>query len=84
MEKKNRPKSVTMAYLFGGLSVAGALLTFISGFFFGILGIIASLVAMKKHGESVKVMFSSLIGLSLSVIVLILFLVLGPIEQLIK
>ena len=84
VEKKNRPKSVTMAYLFGGLSVAGALLTFISGFFFGILGVIASFVAMKKHGESIKVMFSSLIGLSLSTIVLLLFIFVGPIDQLMK
>ncbi|MGL4762587.1 MAG: hypothetical protein ACRC6T_15805 [Sarcina sp.] len=84
MENKKRPKSVTMSYLFGGLSVAGALLTFLSGYFFGILGIITSIVAMKKHGESIKVMFASLIGLSLSTVVLILFLFIGPIDKLIK
>ncbi|MGL4655497.1 MAG: hypothetical protein ACRCWM_06415 [Sarcina sp.] len=84
MNNKKRPKSVSMAYAFGGLSILGALITFLSGFFFGILGIIASIVAIKKHKESIKVMFTSIIGLSLSTVVLILFTFVGPVDHLIK
>ena len=83
MDNKKRTKATSMAYIFGGLSIAGALITFLSGFFFGILGLIASLIAIKKDKESIKVIFTSIIGISLSTIVLILFLTIGPIEHLV-
>ena len=83
MDNKKRTKAASMAYIFGGLSIVGALITFLSGFFFGILGLIASFIAIKRYKESIKVMFTSIIGISLSTIVLILFLTIGPIEHLV-
>ena len=84
MENKKKTKVANIAYIFGGLSIIGALITILSGFFFGILGLIASFIAIKKYKESAKVIFTSIIGLSLSTIVLILFLIIGPIEYLVR
>ena len=80
MEKK-RKLATNLAYIFGGLGIAGALTSFLAGFLFSILGMIASIIAMKKNGENYKVLIPWSIGMFLNIIVLIFVIVIGPLYK---